>query len=186
MNRATFKNRPPEDGPPVRLRRIAREIINFFFSEAEGRCDRIGVTLAPTNNAGICLAQPYRRTYQCPQDCRQIKGRLADNFENFGGRCLLLQRFVPLPGDPSEGCCLDGGWRTSALRRFRAPRPGRFGSCPRATWHWPPEGRSIAVPAGFVKGWPSSLRVTRPPSAGGPRRRFSPESTRSGFASNAP
>jgi len=138
MNRTTFENRPAEDGPPIRFHRIAREIITFIFREANGCGDRIDVTLAPTDNPGIRFAQPCRRTHQCLQDSRQIKRRLADDFENFSGRCLLLQRFVPLPGDPCEGCSFGGGCRASPLRRVGGPRPGRFGSCLRATWHCAP------------------------------------------------
>jgi hypothetical protein len=58
---AAVDYRAPEDSSAIRLRGIALEIFAVLRGEAEGRGNGIDIALAPSNEAGIGLAQLGRR-----------------------------------------------------------------------------------------------------------------------------
>src|SRR5262249_45926534 len=55
------------------------------------RRDAIEVALTKQDDILICLAKPRRRLGNSVQHRLQLEWRAADNFENIGGRRLLLQ-----------------------------------------------------------------------------------------------
>src|SRR6185312_7358235 len=100
MNRAAFQYCTTENRSPIRFGRIAGVFIALLLRETAGCGDRVYVTLASPDKPCVCLADLGRRLDKRVEDRLQVKRRSADNFQDVGGRRLLLQRLAQLVEQP--------------------------------------------------------------------------------------
>jgi hypothetical protein len=92
MNGPAFEKRAPECRAPLGLDWHIFDVIHELLREAVG----LGAVENPISLACnvdlIGIAEPGRRFNESLQNCLEIKGRAADDFEHVGGGGLLLQR----------------------------------------------------------------------------------------------
>src|SRR4029078_11838384 len=100
MNRAAFQYCTTENRSPIRFGPIAGVFIALLLRETEGCGDRVYVTLASPDKPCVCLADLGARVDKRVEDRSQVKRRSADNFQDVGGRRLLLQRLAQLVEQP--------------------------------------------------------------------------------------
>src|SRR5262245_46258000 len=73
MNCVALEYRATEHRSPIRLGRVATEVVALLGSEAEGRGDRIYVALPSADNPRIRFAYPGRRLDQRVEHRLQVK-----------------------------------------------------------------------------------------------------------------
>src|SRR3974377_1900719 len=93
MNCLAFTHHAAQHRPSPRRDRMIAEVL-LELSRKHIACDAwIGFALRPVNRCAVRITQARSRLDQRIQHRLKVESRAADDFEDIGSGCLLLQRF---------------------------------------------------------------------------------------------